>query len=214
MKADLIIKKAFIWDLDGTLLDSYKNIVACLESICTRYGKAETKEEILKFVIRYSVSDYLKKLAKECGKSFEEVKKDYARVTENCGIPITLIKGAKEILREVKERGYENLVYTHKGATTRAVLTELGIIDCFSDMVTSLEGFPRKPSPDGLEYLVAKWKLDKENTFYVGDRNLDMECARNAGVKGVFFLPADSVAESEGYEYTAIKELSELKRLF
>ncbi len=206
--------KAFIWDLDGTLLDSYKSIVGCLEDICLRCGVPAAKEEILRFVIKTSVSEFLRKTAEKCGRSFEEMKSLYSDTAEGCAIPITLMPGAEEILRGVVESGHRNFVYTHKGITTKSVLTELRIISLFSDIVSSLNGFQRKPAPDGLNYLIDKWKLERSDTYYIGDRTLDMECAGNAGVHGIFYLPPNSAAEASGVESAVISDLRELQRWF
>ncbi len=204
--------KAFIWDLDGTLLDSYPGIVKNLECICLHYGIEYTQDEIMRYVIKYSVGDFFNELAVKCQKTFDEVKNLYSKTAEINNDPITLMEGAFDTLHKVIEKGHINFVYTHKGATTQKVLSELGIKDMFTDIVSSLDGFKRKPSPEGLEHLIGKWKLDRQRVFYVGDRTLDMECAKNAGVHGVLYKPPGSVAEADGKEYAVIKDLSELSQ--
>lgn len=54
--------KAFIWDLDGTLLDSYEIIVSSLYENYKEYGIELNKEDIHKHVIRYSVSSFIQKM--------------------------------------------------------------------------------------------------------------------------------------------------------
>ena len=49
-------RKAFIWDLDGTLLDSYEIIVSSLQKTYQEYGIQTDKENVHRHVIRYSVS--------------------------------------------------------------------------------------------------------------------------------------------------------------
>lgn len=65
-------------------------------------------------------------------------------------------------------------MYTHKGIHANDILEHAGILKYFKEVVTSKNGFPRKPAPDGVNYLVEKYHLDVNSTFYVGDRNLDM----------------------------------------
>ena len=46
-----------------------------------------------------------------------------------------------------------NFIYTHKGITTLEVLKNNGLIDYFDEIITSDNGFKRKPSPEALRYL-------------------------------------------------------------
>ena len=75
-------------------------------------------------------------------------------------------------------------------------------------MVTSANGFARKPQPEAIEYLVEKYDLDKASTYYVGDRRIDVEAAENAGVKSINLgQPASKINQK-------IANLSELITLF
>lgn len=65
------------------------------------------------------------------------------------------------------------------------MLKNNGLIDYFDEIITSDNGFKRKPSPEALRYLIDKYSLKKESTYYIGDRSIDIECAKNAGVKSV-----------------------------
>ena len=58
--------EAYIWDLDGTLLDSYGSIVASLAEVAKECGAADSDEKILKAVKQGSVSGYLRDLSAEC----------------------------------------------------------------------------------------------------------------------------------------------------
>ena len=83
----------------------------------------------------------------------------------------------------------------------------------FREVVTSQSGFARKPAPDGILYLVEKYGLEPENTYYVGDRSMDMECAKNAGVSGILFLPERSTDVSGGGERYIVKDLLEILKI-
>ena len=47
--------------------------------------------------------------------------------------------------------------------------------------------FKRKPSSYSIDYLVNKYNLDREDTYYVGDRPIDIECAYNSNIKSIFY---------------------------
>ena len=90
------------------------------------------------------------------------------------------------------------------------MLERLGFGAFFAETVTSQNSFPRKPAPDAIRYLIQKYRLDPKTAFYVGDRTIDMDCARNAGVQGILFLPAGSYCTPNGSEKRIISDLRDL----
>ena len=66
-------KKAMIWDLDGTLLDSYDEIISSVILTLEDYGLMGDIKEIRKYIIRYSVKKYFRgvwKMGLNCTRSF------------------------------------------------------------------------------------------------------------------------------------------------
>lgn len=204
---------AVIWDLDGTLLDSYGIIVDSLHRIYSEKGVDIDKKEILFDVINESVSYFIKKSEQRFGIPFDDLKDRYSNISHNEILNIKAMKHAKEILEILKSKGIKNYVFTHRGVTTEVVLKNIGIYDYFDDFVTSLDGYARKPSPDGLNYLINKHKLNRDKTFYVGDRPMDIKCANNAHIKSIMFIPNESVAIKTGQETYVIKDLLEVADL-
>lgn len=83
------------------------------------------------------------------------------------------------------EKGIENYIYTHKSKNAIEILSRLRIEKYFSEVVTSSNGFQRKPHSEGVDYLMNKYQLEKDHTYYIGDRNLDVEVAINANIKSI-----------------------------
>ena len=117
------------------------------------------------------------------------------------------MKNAKEILLQLQSRGVENYVFTHRGKTTVPVLDNLGLTGFFKEILTSQSGFARKPAPDAIAYLIEKYNLEKDSTYYVGDRSLDMRCAKNAGITGILFLAPNTPGEATGEESFVVNDL-------
>ena len=202
--------QAYIWDLDGTLLDSYGSIVASLAEVAKECGAADSEEKILKTVKQGSVSEYLRDLSAVSGRNTETLYRLYRTVSHARNHEITLVPGAAETLRALQEQGARHFVYTHRGASSRPVLDRLGLTGFFTEIVTSERAFKPKPSGEGVEYLLGQYGLDRMKTAYVGDRTLDVLCAKNAGVQAILYLPEDSCVIPTGKEDRIIRRLEEL----
>ena len=204
---------AFIWDLDGTLIDSYGIIVNSLHQIYLEKGVNIDKSEILYDVLNESVSYFIKKTEERFGVPFDDLKDRYSIISHNETLNIKAMKHGKEILEYLKNKGITNYVFTHRGITTESVLKNIGIYSYFEDMVTSLNNFKRKPDPEGLNYLIDKYHLDRNNTYYVGDRPMDIKCANNAHIKSIMFVPLDSVTKPTGKETYVVNDLLDIKNI-
>ena len=201
---------AYIWDLDGTLLDSYGVIVEAAARTAADEGINDPKDYILKVVRQKSCTAYMEEIGSQCGKTVREVFAQYQKHTHALDDLITLIDGAKETLERLQEAGAVHFVYTHRGSSSEPILERLGVLKCFREVVTSMYGFAPKPSGEGVRFLVEKYGLDPEQTWYVGDRTLDVYCAKDAGVKALLFLAPDTCVEATGQEDRIVKDLREI----
>ena len=198
----------FIWDLDGTLLDSYEAILAGIQETYEQFNLPFDREEVRNFILRYSVKDLLARDADHYGLDSEELNRVRASSLKEKNTQIPLMDGAREILAWTAEQGIQNFVFTHKSDNAFQVLTDLGIIQHFTEILTSDSGFARKPSPEALLYLIDKYQLDKASTYYVGDRLLDVETAIRAGISSIN-LQIDGLGQNK-----KISHLLEIKNLF
>ena len=207
------IKITFIWDLDGTLLNSYPLIVNSLYTIYSEKGVLIDKKEIYKQVIDESVSAFIKGMEAKFNIPFDDLKDRYNNITHEKLNTITAMEHSKEILEHLKSKGIKSYVFTHRGVTTETVLKNIGLYDYFDDFVTSLDNFKRKPDPEGLNYLIDKYHLDRNNTYYVGDRPMDIECANNAHIKSIMFIEKNSPGKATNKEDYIIKDLLDIKNI-
>ncbi|MGQ7337656.1 HAD-IA family hydrolase [Streptococcus suis] len=175
----------FIWDLDGTLLDSYEAILAGIQETYDQFELPFDREEVRNFILRYSVKDLLVRDADKYGLDSDELNCVRSTSLKEKNTQIPLMAGAREILDWTAEKGIQNFVYTHKSDNAFQVLEELGVRHHFTEILTSDSGFVRKPSPEALLFLIEKYGLDKEKTYYIGDRLLDVETAVNAGIHSI-----------------------------
>ena len=201
-------KTAFIWDLDGTLLDSYEAILSGIEETFAQFFIPYDKEKVREFILKYSVQDLLVQVAEERKLDAEVLNQVRAQSLAEKNAQVVLMPGAREVLAWAKETGIQQFVYTHKGDNAFAILRDLGLESYFTEILTSQSGFARKASPEVATYLLDKYQLDSEKTYYIGDRTLDVEFAKNSGIQSINFL------ESSYEGNHRIQELADITRIF
>ncbi|MCY7107017.1 HAD family hydrolase [Streptococcus oralis] len=181
-------KTAFIWDLDGTLLDSYEAILSGIEETFGQFSIPYDKESVREFILKFSVQDLLEQVAEERKLDVEVLNQVRAQSLAEKNAQIVLMPGAREVLNWADQVGIRNFVYTHKGDNAFTILKDLVLESYFTEILTSQSGFERKPNPEAATYLLDKYQLDPEKTYYIGDRTLDVEFAKNSGIQSINFL--------------------------
>ena len=201
-------KTAFIWDLDGTLLDSYEAILSGIEETFAQFSIPYDKEQVREFILKFSVQDLLVQVAEKRKLDVEMLNQVRAQSLAEKNAQVGLMPGAREVLDWADETGIQQFVYTHKGDNALTILRDLGLESYFTEILTSQSGFARKPSPEAAIYLLDKYQLNPDNTYYIGDRTLDVEFAQNSGIQSINFL------ESTYKGNYRIQALADISRIF
>ena len=181
-------KTAFIWDLDGTLLDSYEAILSGIEETYAQFSIPYDEEKVREFILKFSVQDLFVQVAEERKLDVEMLNQVRAQSLAEKNAQVVLMPGARDVLAWADQAGIQQFVYTHKGDNAFAILRDLGLESYFTEILTSQSGFARKPSPEAAIYLLDKYQLDSEKTYYIGDRTMDVEFAQNSGIQSINFL--------------------------
>ena len=202
-------KTAFIWDLDGTLLDSYEAILSGIEETFAQFSIPYDKEQVREFILKFSVQDLLVQVAEERKLDVEMLNQVRAQSLAEKNAQVVLMPGAREVLDWADQAGIQQFVYTHKGDNAFTILRDLGLESYFTEILTSQSGFARKPSPEAATYLLDKYELDSENTYYIGDRTLDVEFAQNSGLQSINFLESSYEGNHRIQELADIPHISE-----
>lgn len=201
-------KTAFIWDLDGTLLDSYEAILSGIEETYAQFSIPYNKEKVREFILKYSVQDLLVQVAEERKLDVEVLNQVRAQSLAEKNAQVVLMPGARDVLAWAEESGIQQFVYTHKGDNALTILRDLGLESYFTEILTNQSGFARKPSPEAAAYLIDEYQLNLDNTYYIGDRTLDVEFAQNSGIQSINFL------ESSYEGNYRIQALADISRIF
>jgi HAD superfamily hydrolase (TIGR01509 family) len=181
-----------LWDFDGTLFDTYPGFAdALLRALSDEGIQADYAEvmELLRVSVSVAIEHYRERY--RLGDPFLERFDLYHREWNRSGV--RMFPHAAEIIQAVHASGRRSFLYTHRGYSAMEYLEEQGLIDCFQDCITHEDGFPPKPSPEAILYLIGKHNIVREQALMVGDREIDILAAQNAGIQGCFFHPDPTV---------------------
>lgn len=205
---------AFIWDLDGTLLDSYPIIASSLADALAEFGYAADTDELMEVIRFKSVNEYLDLVHERTGidtalaaARFREIRRGRLNMTG-------AMEHAIACLESLAGMGCRHFVYTHSGNEIFTVLEATALLPLFTEILTAESGFPRKPEPAAIDHLVEKYGLDKQCSYYVGDRELDILAARNAAINGILFIPDKRYGAPTGFEKHVVYDLNDIPALF
>lgn len=182
----LMQKQLLIFDLDGTLVDSSRDLTTGINLMRAHYDLPPlTVETVTGYIgdgIRKLVERSLQGADVDLDEALALDKKFYAGHMLD---ETALYPGVAEGLRKLA--GHELAVLSNKpGDPTRAILKHLGVDKLFFRMLGGGDLPNLKPAPDGVEALVAESGISRENIWMIGDHHTDLETAENAGVKSGF----------------------------
>lgn len=180
--------KAVIFDLDGTLLYTLQDLADAVNAGLKTGGMPErTLEEVRSFVgngvtmlMARAVPD-----GKSCPKfdMMMQAFKDYYK--EHCSDNTVPYEGIPQLLAKLREAGIKTAVTSNKLDSAVKVLCNdffPGLIDI---ALGDAAGQNRKPEPDMLYSAMNILKVSKDEVIYVGDSEVDIVTAKNAGLKCV-----------------------------
>ncbi len=173
---------AVVFDLDGTLLDSYAAIHASVALVQRGFGlPVWTPEET-----RRRVGRGLEVLMSEAvgpDRKAEGVRL-FEESYEASGPEATrLLPGADEVTRALEARGVKLAVASNKpGVFSRQLLAHFGILDRFLVVYGPDDGFPPKPAPHMVFMALALLGVPAAEALFVGDMPIDVLTARAAEV--------------------------------
>ena len=181
------MKKAVIFDLDGTLSDSIHSIKYCADKTLAEYGFGPFSEKEYCYFIGDGAANLIKRALKASGDTelvyFEKAFALYREIfRENCMYQVTPYEGIRELLATLKERGIRIAVLSNKPhAETIRVVEELFGEGYFDVIFGQREGIAIKPSPQGALEILKQLKLAPEDILYLGDTSTDMKTGKGAG---------------------------------
>jgi HAD superfamily hydrolase (TIGR01549 family) len=180
--------QAVIWDFDGTLVDTYPAIARAVNLALAAFGASAALERIIE-LSSISLDHCLRELAQAHGLSDAalgaEFERAYQTVTPEEQRPFP---GVIEVCQAIQQRGGRNFIVTHRRrASLDRLLATHHMAAYFTDIVAADDGFPRKPDPAALLYLIQRHAIEPHSALVIGDRELDILAGQRAGLKTCLF---------------------------
>lgn len=177
--------KAVIWDLDGTLLDTLCDLAASTNAALAACGMAQrTTDEVRRFV-----GNGVRKLieravpagtdAQTTQRVYDAFVAHYAKHSRDNTRPYD---GILPALDELAARGVKLAIVSNKIDFAVKQLSAQYFGSRMQEAVGDDPSRARKPAPDSVYAAMARMGVTKEETVYVGDSDVDVMTARNAGV--------------------------------
>jgi phosphoglycolate phosphatase-like HAD superfamily hydrolase len=171
-----------IWDVDGTLFDTYPAIARAFRAALNDLGQDAALSRITALA-RVSLDECAATLARERGVDLVRLEARVAEHYERTGPDEQPpFPGARAVCDRIWSGGGQNVIVTHRGQSTVALLESNGLAKYFTGWITHADGYPRKPDPASFNAIIDRHGLRRHETLAVGDRDLDVLAGKAAGV--------------------------------
>ena len=178
--------QTIIFDLDGTLLDTLDDLTSAVNHALQAYHlKTRTKEEVRSFI----GNGIVKLMQRAVGQDDHPLFLDILQAFKNfyavhCADQTRAYNGILPLLKALKLKGIKTAVVSNKAHFATQMLAKQYFDGLLQESMGENEeaGIRKKPAPDMLLAVMQTLGATKETTLYVGDSEVDIQTARNAGV--------------------------------
>lgn len=182
------MKKAVIFDLDGTLADTIASITYCGNLALSRFGLSSFGEEDYKRFVGDGAAMLVRRALLAAGderlEHFDEVYEAYLEIfAKDCMYQVKPYEGICALLEELKRLSVRIAVLSNKPDRDSLRVVEALFGKGYFDFVQGQRAdIPRKPDPAGVYRIMEAFVLPAGDFLYVGDSGVDMKTGRAAGI--------------------------------
>jgi phosphoglycolate phosphatase len=185
--------ETYIFDLDGTLLDTLDDLAAAVNYTLRTYGMPEHSRDDIRRFVGNGVRMLMMRAVPdgEQNPQFEEVFSTFRTYYMKHSLDMTHpYDGVPEMLTALKQRGCRLAVVSNKFDKATRELCRHFFADTIEVAVGEheAEGIRKKPAPDTVIEALSQLDVGRENAVYVGDSDVDLETAHNAGLPCISVL--------------------------
>lgn len=185
------MKPTILFDLDGTIIDSTEAILDGFRVAFETFGGTVPSDELIKNEIGHTLENMFLTLGIDENRVDEHVHayKMHYRVI-SCEKTI-LLEGAREAVDKASKFATLGVVTTKTGEYSTVLLEHMDLMKYFDVLIGREHVEYPKPHAEPILKALMKLEHDKSKTWMVGDTCMDMDSAKNAGIK--------SIAVTSGY---------------
>ena len=183
--------KTYIFDLDGTLLNTLGDLAASTNYALRQYGMPEhTIDDVRRFVGN-GVGKLIERAIPEglANPQYEDVlatfRKHYMLHSLDTTAPYP---GIESLLHSLRSHGCNVAVVSNKFYNATVELCRHFFADTVEVAIGESENIRRKPAPDTVFEAMRQLGVSGEDTVYVGDSDVDVATARNSGIPCISVL--------------------------
>lgn len=177
--------RALIFDLDGTLIDSKRDLIHSVNAMLREMGRPELEEETISGYIGHGAPQLV---ARALGGSAAQDESTHAlqfflshyeehKMDTTCAYP-----GVAETLAQLQRKELSMAVLTNKPARISVrILNALGLANYFRAIYGGNSFETKKPDPLGANTILGEFGAAPGETLMIGDSEVDIQTARNAG---------------------------------
>ena len=207
--------RCVIYDCDGVLFDSIEANKKFYNDLCALVGRAPLSEQEVKYVHTHTVyetihlifgrDDGLETKAKESLKQID---------LRNYVAYLKMEPYLFQILNLLKTNGILRVINTNRTTSMKYIMEHFHLWPFFDMVVTALDVKNPKPHPESVEMILQKLNLNKGETVFVGDSEVDQQTAKSSGVKFVAYKNKDIVSDAYIDDHLALLNLLSDDRAF
>lgn len=199
-----------IWDMGGTLIDTYPAVDRGIVEVAARHGVRIDPDEVARATRTTSIAETMTMLAACHGIDRGEFERAYGELKASWrdAAPPPMA-GAVEAIAAVQAAGGKSIVVTHRDRASAETLLRATGLDV-DGLISVDDGHARKPDPAMFRIALERFGLDAAECLAVGDRGIDLAAADGAGIAGAFFAPVDGVEQPVPRGSRSIRTLHEL----
>ena len=174
-----------LFDLDGTLLDTLTDLYLAVNHALAAFGMPQRSMDEVRMFVGNGVAKLIAR-AVPAGTSEEDTARVLAEFrayyAENSRLHTAPYDGIRDSLKALSAAGCQMAVVSNKFDAAVKALNDEFFADSISVAIGDREGRNKKPAPDSLFEAMAQLGVAKEDCIYIGDSDVDIETAKNAGI--------------------------------
>lgn len=179
--------RCYIFDLDGTLINSLEDLADASNWVLAESGLPTHPTEAYRYFVGNGAYKLAERMLPESMRDEQTVAEYKARFDQRYnGHYLDKTKpypGVSELLTHLKAKGVQLAVLSNKpNQFVQKICTEVFGEGFFDAVCGQRDGVSKKPAPDGVFEILKELGQKPEETLFIGDSNVDIQTAKNAGL--------------------------------